>query len=143
MVTVQSALRFLYRAAFIAGATASGGPAAGATAAKLLSTPAGKAAIEAGVNFTLADEDIDKGNFAHGGLVTSPTLAMIGEAGPEVVLPLRTQLKRARKKTKTDRNMSKALKMANSRLRTKKGALRKGKTQADVMRLAHRLRKKM
>jgi len=68
---------------------------------------------------------------------------MIGEAGPEVVLPLRTQMKRARKKTKTDRNMSKALKMANNRLRTKKGNLRKGKSQADVMRLAHRLRKKM
>ena len=136
-------MRSLYRAAFIAGATASGGPAAGAAAAKLLATPPGKAAIEAGVNFTLAEEDIDQGNFAHGGLVTSPTLAMIGEAGPEVVLPLQSQRNRTRKKTKSDRNMSKALKMANNRLRTKKGNLRKGKTQADVMRLAHRLRKKM
>ena len=54
MVTVQSALRSLYRAAFIAGATASGGPAAGAAATKLLATPVGKAAIEAGVIFTLA-----------------------------------------------------------------------------------------
>ena len=51
--------------------------------------------------------------------------------------------KRTRKKTKTDKNMSKALREANARLRTKKGLLRKGKTQADVMRLAHRLRKKM
>jgi hypothetical protein len=51
--------------------------------------------------------------------------------------------KRARKKTKTDKNMSKALAEANSRLRTKNGKLRKGKTQGDVMRLAHRLRKKM
>lgn len=51
--------------------------------------------------------------------------------------------KRARKKTKTDKNMSKALAEANSRLRTKKGKLRKGKSQADVMKLAHRLRKKM
>ena len=50
---------------------------------------------------------------------------------------------RTRKKTKTDKNMSKALREANARLRTKKGRLRKGKTQADVMRLAHRLRKKM
>ena len=53
MVTVKGALRQLYRAAFIAGATASGGPAAGGTAAKILATPAGKAAIEAAVNFTL------------------------------------------------------------------------------------------
>ena len=51
--------------------------------------------------------------------------------------------RRGRKKTKTDRNMSKALREANSRLRTKNGRLRKGKTQADVMRLAHRLRRKM
>jgi len=51
--------------------------------------------------------------------------------------------KRSRKKTNTDKNMSKALREANSRLRTKNGKLRKGKTQGDVMRLAHRLRKKM
>ena len=51
--------------------------------------------------------------------------------------------KRARKKTKTDKNMSKALREANARLRTKSGKLRKDKTQADVMRLAHRLRRKM
>ena len=51
--------------------------------------------------------------------------------------------KRARKKTKTDKNMSKALAEANSRLRTNKGKLRKGKSQGDVMKLAHRLRKKM
>jgi hypothetical protein len=50
---------------------------------------------------------------------------------------------RTRKKTKTDKNMSKALREANARLRTKNGRLRKGKTQADVMRLAHRLRRKM
>ena len=51
--------------------------------------------------------------------------------------------KRARKKTKTDKNMSKALAEANKKLRTKNGKLRKGKTQSDVMKLAHRLRKKM
>lgn len=51
--------------------------------------------------------------------------------------------KRTRKKSKTDKNMSKALREANSRLRTKNGRLKKGKTQGDVMRLAHRLRKKM
>ena len=49
---------------------------------------------------------------------------------------------RKRKKTKTDRVMSSCLKEANKRLRTKSGKLRKGKTQADVMRLAHRLCKK-
>ena len=50
--------------------------------------------------------------------------------------------KRTRKKTKMDKTMSKCLKMANKRMRKKNGQLRKGKTMADVMRLAHRLCKK-
>lgn len=41
------------------------------------------------------------------------------------------------------RNLSAALKEANARLRKKNGQLKKGKTQADVMRLAQRLKKKM
>jgi len=51
--------------------------------------------------------------------------------------------KRKRRKTKTDKSMSKALREANKRLRKRNGDLRKGVTQGDVMRLAHRLRKKM
>ena len=51
--------------------------------------------------------------------------------------------RRGRKKTKTDRNMSKALEEANRRMRKRNGQLRKGKTQGDIMRLAHRLRRKM
>ena len=48
------------------------------------------------------------------------------------------------KNARTSRkNLSKALKEANSRLRTKSGKLRKGKTQKDVMRLAQRLKRKM
>lgn len=65
-----------------------------------------------------------------------------GQFRRDMILP-RTNQKRGRKKTKTDKNMSKALREANARLRTKKGRLRKGKTQGDVMRLAHRLRKRM
>ena len=44
---------------------------------------------------------------------------------------------------KSRKNLSKALREANARLRTKSGKLRKGKTQADVMKLAQRLKKKM
>ena len=65
-----------------------------------------------------------------------------GQFRRDMILP-RTNQKRTRKKTKTDKNMSVALAEANSRLRTKNGKLRKGKTQGDVMRLAHRLRRKM
>lgn len=76
------------------------------------------------------------------GLVEVPSSA--ASAGPGQFDRSRLlRQRRGRKKTKTDANMSKALREANSRLRTKSGRLRKGKTQADVMRLAHRLRKKM
>ena len=48
-----------------------------------------------------------------------------------------------RKRTKTDKNMSKALRLANEKFRTKSGKLRKGATQAQIMRYAHKLRRRM
>lgn len=48
-----------------------------------------------------------------------------------------------KRKGKKNPKLKKAVTEANKRLRTKSGKLRKGKTQADVMRLAHRLMKKM
>lgn len=51
--------------------------------------------------------------------------------------------KRRRKKTSTDKKMSKALRLANEKFRTTKGKLRKGATQAQIMRYAHKLLKKM
>ena len=51
--------------------------------------------------------------------------------------------KRTRKKTKTDKNMSKALRQANARFRKKTGQLRKGATQAKIMKYAHKLLRKM
>tara|TARA_R110000822_G_scaffold300663_1_gene424149 strand:- start:556 stop:1161 length:606 start_codon:yes stop_codon:yes gene_type:complete len=52
-------------------------------------------------------------------------------------------VKRTRKKTKTDKNMSSALRQANARFRTAKGKLRKGATQSQIMKFAHRLLRKM
>lgn len=54
--------------------------------------------------------------------------------------PIKT--KRTRKKTKMDKKMSVALKKANSKCRCKNGKLKKGKTQGDVMKMAHRLCKR-
>ncbi len=141
MVTIQSALRSLYRAAFIAGATAAGGPPGGATAAALLKTPAGKATIDGAVAFTLAEDDLEMASLAQGGLVMSPTLALIGEAGPEIVTPVKK--KRSRSARASDKKLSKAFKEANARYRLKNGSLRKGRTQADIAKLAHKLKKKM
>lgn len=50
---------------------------------------------------------------------------------------------RTRKKTSTDKKMSKALRLANEKFRKKNGSLRKGATQAQIMRYAHKLLKKM
>lgn len=56
----------------------------------------------------------------------------------------RAVVKKVSKKARTSRkNLSKALREAKAKLRTKSGKLRKGKTQKDVMRLAQKLKKKM
>jgi len=52
--------------------------------------------------------------------------------------------KKPRKKNKKHcKNLSQCLRQANAELRTKRGAIRKGKTQADIMRRAQKLLRKM
>tara|TARA_B100000767_G_C19731377_1_gene521842 strand:- start:284 stop:580 length:297 start_codon:yes stop_codon:yes gene_type:complete len=51
--------------------------------------------------------------------------------------------KRSRSARAADKKLSKAFKMANDRYRLKNGSLRKGRSQADIASLAHKLRKKM
>ena len=52
-------------------------------------------------------------------------------------------LKKKSRKRRKDPKMKKALTMANSKLRNKNGSLKKGKSQSDVMKMAHKLRRKM
>jgi len=63
-----------------------------------------------------------------------------GQFRRDLILPSITKAKR---KGKKNPKLARAFKQANAKLRTKSGKLRKGKTQADVARLAQRLRKKM
>ena len=51
--------------------------------------------------------------------------------------------KRSRSARAADKKLSKAFKEANQRYRKKDGSLRSGRTQADIAKLAHKLRKKM
>ena len=51
--------------------------------------------------------------------------------------------RRSRAARSSDRKLSAAFKEANRRYRKKDGSLRSGRTQADIARLAHRLRKRM
>lgn len=60
-------------------------------------------------------------------------------AGEEVPVVQNKPKRRSKKNPK----LKKALTEANRRMRLKNGKLRKGKTQSDVMKLAHRLLKKM
>jgi hypothetical protein len=65
--------------------------------------------------------------------------AMIGMTTPSAAAEPVPKKRRSKKNPKLKR----ALVEANRRMRLKSGKLRKGRTQADVMRLAHRLMKKM
>jgi hypothetical protein len=51
--------------------------------------------------------------------------------------------KRSRSARQSDKKLSMAFKQANARYRKKDGSLRSGRTQADIARLAQKLRKKM
>ena len=51
--------------------------------------------------------------------------------------------RRSRSARAQDKKLSAAFKQANDRYRKKDGSLRAGRTQADIARLAHKLRKKM
>tara|TARA_Y100000361_G_C11145154_1_gene337547 strand:+ start:88 stop:414 length:327 start_codon:yes stop_codon:yes gene_type:complete len=65
-------------------------------------------------------------------------VAPVGDLVDKPVQKIKT-----RRKTKSDSKQSKALKMANQKLRNKNGKLKKGKTQSDIMKMAQRLRRKM
>ena len=156
--TVKNFYRALAASAYVAGASAAGlalggtpgaAAAAAATTANLAS-PLGVAAVEIAAEVG-TDAALDSTKMATGGLVTEPTFAMLGEAGPEMVIPLngmvspmvKPKKKRSRSARSADKKLSRAFKEANARYRLKSGALRKGRTQADIARLAHKLRKKM
>ena len=67
-----------------------------------------------------------------------------GQFRRDMILPqIQGKPKRTRKKTGTDKMMSKALRQANEKYRKKNGELRKGATQSQIMRYAHKLVRKM
>lgn len=73
-----------------------------------------------------------------GALVTS-ALMFVEETAEVAQKPK----KRSRSARAADKKLSKAFKIANDRYRKKDGSLRTGRTQADIARLAQKLRKKM
>ena len=148
MVDSRSIIKGLATTAAITAATLTGGPAAGASVAAFLASPPGQKVLDASLEQTARNHGVAIEDLARGGLVSRPTLGLTGEAGPEYVFPIGAmptlpKKKRSAAAKRSDKKLSRAFREANSKMRLKNGQLRKGRTQADVARLAQKLRKKM
>jgi len=140
-VLVKNFYRALLSASYIAGATAVGGPPAGAVAARSIATPLGVASIELAAQ-QATDFTIGSKGMADGGLITEPTFALLGEFGPEMVIPLKKRV-RSRKQKANDKKKSKAWKKANANARKKNGDFKKGWNQKKVAIKANKILKKL
>ncbi len=95
-----------------------------------------------------AYEDGFSAGFAAGVRYANDTISNFGMMASSDSTPQRSLIRatkdvRRKRRGRPDPKMAKALKKANSMMRTKSGKLRKGKSQADIMRKAHQLRRKM
>jgi len=136
-VLVKNFYRALLSASYIAGATAVGGPVAGAAAARSIATPLGIASIELAAQqateFTVGSKAMHDG-----GLITEPTFALLGEFGPELVIPLKKK-PRSRKQKAMDRKRSEAWSLANAKGRRKDGSFYAGWDQRRIAEYANKV----
>lgn len=77
---------------------------------------------------------------AMGGLVSQPTFALLGESGPEMVVPV---TKKKRKVSKYQKIWGRELKKIKKTSRLKDGSYRKGWNQSKEFTTAHKMAKKM
>jgi len=145
MVKQQTLVKNFYRAllsaSYIAGATAVGGPPAGAVAALAIASPLGVASIELAAQ-QATDFTVGSKPMHDGGLITEPTFALLGEFGPEMVIPL-VKKPRSRKQRTNDKKKSVAWKKANADGRKINGDFRSGWNQKRVAKHANKLLKKL
>lgn len=73
------------------------------------------------------------------GMLVNQALMFVEDTAEVAATPKK---KRSAAAKKADKKLSAAFKEANRRYRKKDGSLRAGRTQADIARLAHKLRKK-
>ena len=136
-VLVKNFYRALLSASYIAGATAVGGPVAGAAAARSIATPLGIASIELAAQqateFTVGSKAMHDG-----GLITEPTFALLGEFGPELVIPLKKK-PRSKKQRAMDRRRSEAWSLANAKGRRKNGMFYAGWDQKRIAEYANKV----
>lgn len=142
--------RQILRHGFALGVAAGPGPGTYADGLALADGPLGRAAVELGAN-EFAERDLDDTRqMATGGLVTQPTYTLLGEAGPEMVIPLSpsmmmqpAQPKKTRKPSKYNRTFGRMLKQVKQTSRLKDGSYRKGWSSSKEMSKAHKLTRKM
>ena len=77
---------------------------------------------------------------ALGGLVSQPTFALLGESGPEMVVPITN--KKKRKVSKYQKQWGKELKKIKKTSRLKNGSYRKGWDRQKEFSKAHKMTKK-
>jgi len=148
-VLVKNFYRALAASAYVAGSAAAGlalgGPPgaaiATANATASLASPLGVAAVELAAQ-QATDYTLKSKAMADGGLITQPTFALLGEAGPEMVIPL-TKKPRSRKQRANDKKKSAAWKKANADGRKNNGDFRAGWNQKRVAKHANKLLKKL
>jgi len=142
MVSSRSIIKGMASTVAIAAASITGGPIVGAQVAAFLASPPGQALLDGALDRSAESQGVILDDLARGGLVSYPTLGLTGEAGPELVIPLKKK-PRSKKQKNQDKKKSKAWKQANDKLRNNNGQLKKGRTQKDVARLANRILKKL
>jgi len=140
-VLVKNFYRAMLSASYVAGATAVGGPPAGAMAVRSLATPLGVASIELAAQ-QATDFTIGSKAMADGGLILEPTFALLGEDGPELVIPLKKRT-RSKKQKANDKKKSKAWKKANDDARKNNGKWKKGWNQKKLAARANKILKKL
>jgi hypothetical protein len=128
--------------AAIAAASITGGPIVGAQVAAFLASPPGQRLLDQSLDSIARQEGVVLDDLAMGGLVSYPTLGLTGEAGPEMVIPIKKK-PRSRKQKANDKKKSRAWREANAALRNKNGQLKKGRTQKDVAKRANRILKRL
>jgi len=149
MVSEQVLVKNFYRAlaasAYVAGSAAAGlalgGPPgaaiATANATASLASPLGVAAVELAAQ-QATEYTIGSKAMADGGLITQPTFALLGEAGPELVIPL-VKKPRSRKQRAMDKRRSEAWALANAKGRRKNGSYYAGWDQRRIAEYANKV----
>lgn len=142
MVSSRSILKGMASTAAIAAASITGGPIVGAQVAAFLASPPGQRLLDQSLDSIASQHGVVLDDLAMGGLVSYPTLGLTGEAGPEMVIPLKKK-PRSRKQKANDKKKSKAWAQANSEGRKNNGEFRAGWDQKRVATRANKILKKL